>query len=122
MIAETVVGKHDTIFLSEVLFDLFFFQKKALCFSQSAFSNFALYVIVKGYYTLARRYMTFMFKWKENTNYSSFDHYVRNRGFYMVTRGYGFMFKFQEQYLTRSMNSLVRYYLCHKSKKFVSLS
>ena len=28
MIAETVVGKHDTIFLSEVLFDLFFFEKK----------------------------------------------------------------------------------------------
>ena len=65
MIAETVVGKHDTIFLSEVLFDLFFLKKKALCFSQSAFSNFALYVIVKGYYTLARRYMTFMFKLKE---------------------------------------------------------
>ena len=65
MIAETVVGKHDTIFLSEVLFDFFFFFKKAVCFSQSAFSNFALYVIVKGYYTLARRYMTFMFKLKE---------------------------------------------------------
>ena len=28
MIAETVVGKHDTIFLSEDLFDLFFFSKK----------------------------------------------------------------------------------------------
>ena len=34
MIAETVVGKHDTIFLSEVLLDFFFSKKPSVSANQ----------------------------------------------------------------------------------------
>ena len=33
-----------------------------------------------------------------------------------------FMFEWQEQYLTRSLRSLVRYYSCHENIKFISSS
>ena len=33
-----------------------------------------------------------------------------------------FMFEWQEQYLTRSLRSLVRYCSCHENIKFISLS
>ena len=38
----------------------------------------------------------------------------------MLARRYDFMFSWQEQYLTRSLPSLVRYCSCHSNIKFIS--
>ena len=55
----------------------------------------------EGISYIAKRYIEDITRWREDMN---------------------FMFEWQEQYLTRSLRSLVRYCSCHENIKFISSS